>query len=266
MAKRAWVEQIMGLPISVHLRGDSLAGSGAVQPAVERAVAAVFAELREVDALFSTYRPDSQVSAINRGALGPDDYHPWLRTVIDLCREARERTDGYFDAWLPGPGAGAVRFDPSGLVKGWAVERAASHLRDLDPLDFCLNAGGDIVVSGEWKVGVENPTDPGRLLATLTVVDGAVATSGSAHRGGHIVVPRTGAAAQGVAAVTVTGQSLTWADVLATAAVARGVRVVDWIARLNQRPAAGFRGYEAMAVADRGAVSTTAGWCAVFTR
>jgi thiamine biosynthesis lipoprotein len=253
-AKSVWVEQIMGLPISIHLRGADVGG-----PEVLRAVEAVFAELRAVDALFSTYRPDSEVSAINRGTLRPDDYHPWLRTVIELCHEARDRTDGYFDAWVPGSGPGGLRFDPSGLVKGWAVERAANHLRNADHPDFCLNAGGDILVSGRWKVGVEDPTDPSRLLATLSVVDGAVATSGSAHRGAHIVVPATGAPARAVAAVTVTGPTLTWADVLATAAVARGVRVADWVSRLAR-----FSGYEAMVVAARGAVTMTPGWSAVF--
>jgi len=60
-ARRAWVEQIMGMPISVHLRGDSVAGAAAAA-----AVAAVFAELRAVDAVFSTYRSDSDVMRLNR--------------------------------------------------------------------------------------------------------------------------------------------------------------------------------------------------------
>ena len=247
----------MGLPVSVHLRGESLA-EPAVMAAAEAAVAAVYAELRMVDALFSTYREDSQVSAINRGSLEPADHHPWLRTVIELCHEARDRTGGYFDAWLRQPDGGR-RFDPSGLVKGWAAERAARHLQVLPGLGYCLNAGGDIRVGGHWRVGIEDPTDPQRLLATLVLVDGAVATSGAVHRGAHVLVPATGAPARGAAAVTVTGPTLLWADVLATAAVARGSGVIEWLANLD-----GFGGYEAMSVAERGAVTTTPGWSAAF--
>jgi thiamine biosynthesis lipoprotein len=259
--RRTWVEHVMGLPVSVCLRGEPIAAASANPAAAARAepaVAAFYAELREVDALFSTYREDSQVSAMNRGVLKRAEYHPWLCTVIELCHEARERTDGYFDAWLPKPD-GRTWFDPSGLVKGWAVERAARHVQELPGIDYCLNAGGDILVGGSWRIGIEDPTDPKRLLATLVLVDGAVATSGSAHRGAHVLVPATGAPARGAAAVTVTGPTLIWADVLATAAVARGSRVIEWFATLDD-----FPGYEAMSVAERGAVTTSPGLVATF--
>src|SRR4051812_46719142 len=108
----------MGLPVSVHVRGPDATGAGA-----ERAVAAVFASLRRADDLFSTYRPDSQVSRLRRGDLPADGWDPLLRTVIELCRRARAETAGYFDARVGGPD-----FDPSGLVKGWAVEQAATAL------------------------------------------------------------------------------------------------------------------------------------------
>lgn len=121
----------MGTQVSLHLRGHRVD----TDPAIEPAVAAVFGHLRTADELFSTYRPDSQVTAIRRDELPRDQWHPWVTEVFALCEEARERTDGYFDPWrLPGG------FDPSGLVKGWAVENAAAHLDRLRGYDHYLNA------------------------------------------------------------------------------------------------------------------------------
>jgi thiamine biosynthesis lipoprotein len=240
MTRRAFVEHIMGLPVSVHVRGPT-----ADDPTTADAVAAVFAELRVVDAVFSTYREDSRISALNRGEPVHD---PLVDTVVELCEQARERTGGYFDAHLPAP-SGGTWFDPSGLVKGWAVERAAAH---LGRYDHYVSAGGDVIVRGPWRVGVEDPAQPDRLLTILDVTDCAVATSGRTHRGAHIVDPHTGSPARGLDSVTVIGPSLTWADVYATAAVARGPEAVTWLAALS--------GYEALLVGEDGGLLATPGW------
>jgi thiamine biosynthesis lipoprotein len=240
VTRRAFVEQIMGLPVSVHVRGPH-----ADSPVVADAVAALFADLRTVDALFSLYRTDSHVSALNRGE---PVHHPLLDTVIELCERARERTGGYFDAHLS-TARGEVRFDPSGLVKGWAVERAAARLEGFESY---VSAGGDLVVRGSWRVGIEDPTQPDRLLAVLDVADGAVATSGRTHRGAHILDPHTGAPALDLRSATVIGESLTWADVYATAAVAQGREAIQWLAQLP--------GYEALLVCDDGVLLATPGW------
>jgi thiamine biosynthesis lipoprotein len=217
----------MGMPISIHVRaGGDTAG-------VIAAVAAVFEHLREVDRMFSTYRADSQISRLNSRQLRISECAAPVREVIDLCELARRRTGGYFDAMLPGPD-GRVRLDPSGLVKGWAVERAADLLVERGVMDFCLNAGGDIALRAgadqpDWRIGVEDPSDPDRLLAVLLLRDGAVATSGTARRGAHIIDPHTGRPSTAIASVTVTGPSLTWADVYSTAAAARGARAKAWL-------------------------------------
>ncbi|MCO1593887.1 FAD:protein FMN transferase [Micromonospora sp. RHAY321] len=247
--RRSWVEQIMGMPISVQVRAE------AHTPAVASAVAVVFDELRAVDRLFSTYRPDSQVSELNRGRLSIADSDPLVREVLKLCEEARRRTDGYFDAMLPGP-EGRLRFDPSGLVKGWAVERAGRLLAEREVTDFSLNAGGDILLrtgsdQPDWRVGVEDPAAPDHLLAALPIRTGAVATSGTGRRGAHILDPYTGRSPVEVASVTVVGPSLTWADVYATAAVARGAGGIRWLADLT--------GYRALIVDATGALTATAG-------
>jgi thiamine biosynthesis lipoprotein len=249
-SRRAWVDQIMGMPISVHLRGGDLEGA-----TIAKGVARVFADLRRVDELFSTYRADSQITGFNRGELAVNDLDPMVRAVISLCEQARVRTDGYFDAYLALPGGGRF-FDPSGLVKGWAAERASLYLRRLPAVSFYLNAGGDIIVGGAgagepWRVGVEDPADPSRLVDVISVTSGAVATSGGAHRGAHIVDPHTGMPAVGVRSATVVGESLTWADVYATAAVACGP---DAATRMAQ-----IAGYEALLVCADGRLIATPG-------
>jgi len=250
--RRAWVEQIMGMPISIHLRG-----AASHHDAADAAVAAVFADLRAVDAIFSTYRADSDISRCNRSELALADCHPSVTEVVDLCEEAGRRTAGAFDAHLPAPGGGTW-FDPSGLVKGWATERAAGHLARLASdlgLDFCLNAGGDVVVgvgagsSPSWRVGIEDPDHPRRIIGVVPVRAGGVATSGRAHRGDHILDPRTARPARTLRAATVTGPSLMWADVYATAAIVTGPAVLEWIVA--------FPGYEALVVMPAGDVLAT---------
>ncbi|WP_255637983.1 FAD:protein FMN transferase [Amycolatopsis sp. DSM 110486] len=223
--RRAWTRVIMGMPISLHLRGPGVRTNAAA----ESVVAEVFSYLRTIDLLFSLHRPGSEVNRLRRGELPPGDRHPWVREVARLCVEARERTDGWFDADLPGG------YDPSGLVKGWAAQTATALLDRMPDHDYCLNAGGDVVVavrvpeSAAWRVGVEDPRDRGRLLAVRTVRAGGVATSGTAARGHHIVDPRTGTPTRALMSATVVGPSLLWADVYATAAVARGGNVERWV-------------------------------------
>ncbi|MFF5228762.1 FAD:protein FMN transferase [Dactylosporangium sp. NPDC000521] len=249
LPRRAWVEQIMGLPVSVHLRGP-----GAGDPAAAAAVARVFADLRRDDAAFSPYLDGSDLSRWERGEAPPT---PALDAVFALCDEARERTGGWFDPrGLPDPRTGRPRYDPSGLVKGWAVQRAAAHLPA--GLGWCLNAGGDVLVHAPdgqppWRIGVEDPDAPEAGVAhVVTRSTGAVATSGRTHRGDHIVDPYTGGPATGVRAVTVTGPDLLWADVYATAAAARGPWAMDWLEGLD--------GYEALMVTASGLVRVTEGW------
>ncbi|MFI5953104.1 FAD:protein FMN transferase [Cryptosporangium sp. NPDC051539] len=251
--RRVWVEQIMGLPVSIHVRGPAV-DSDRVNDRVD----AVFASLRAVDRLLSPYRDDSALTRWERGELALGDAGPALPEVIELCEEARQRTDGWFNARdLPDPRGGRPRFDPSGLVKGWSVERAARHLDPLDDHDWHVNAGGDIVVSTAgtgrpWRVGVEDPSDARRLTQVVEVRDGAIATSANTHRGGHIVDPFSGLPSPFRGSVTVVGPSLLWADVYATAGVARGSAAPDWCGDLE--------GYEAMILEPGGSIRVSKGW------
>jgi thiamine biosynthesis lipoprotein len=237
------VEQVMGLPVSVALRGRH-AGTAAAA----RAWDAVVADLRAVDRDFSAYRPDSWVTRHNAGEECPAP--TGADEVLALAEQARRESGGAFDVRRDGV------LDLDGVVKGWAVQRASRWLRDLEDTDFCLSGGGDLVCwaaddSGPWQVGIEDPADPRRVLARVPVRRGAVATSGTAHRGAHIVDARTGRVPAGAASVTVVGPDLTWADIDATAAFARGDGATAWLRTRTGR--------SGLVVWDDGRVETWAG-------
>ncbi|MEP6649297.1 MAG: FAD:protein FMN transferase [Lapillicoccus sp.] len=223
MSRRAWVEQVMGLPVSIHLRGPYVRAAEA-----ERAVAAAYSELVRLDALFSTYRLDSPVSRRRRGEVVAGLEDPLLAEVEALCAMAAERTAGAFTVWLP-DAHGVVRYDPTGLVKGWAVDRAARELAGLPATSWAVNAGGDVLVgrhglvspegadAAPWRVGVEDPHDRTRMVAVVPVTTGAVATSGTAARGAHLYDPVTQQPVDRAGSTTVVADTLLWADVWATA-------------------------------------------------
>lgn len=243
--RRSWVDQVMGLPVSVLARGAAAPGLLAAE-----AVARVIAELREVDGRFSLYQPGSELSRLNRGELDLPGCHRDVREVALLCAEATMLTGGWFDPVTP-----EGVWDPSGLVKGWAAERATRHLAAVVGLDWCLNAGGDVVVltpSGEpFGVGLQDPSDPQAVLTVLATTSGAVATSGTAARGAHLYDPHTGRPSSSpLLSMTVTGPSLRVADVLATAAFVAGT---EWREVVGRAPA--YRGY---AVTDDGRVEQQA--------
>jgi thiamine biosynthesis lipoprotein len=225
--------------VTVHVR-DSAAGGR------EDVIEAVFAWLRRVDALFSPYRAGSEVCRIDRGELDPRDADPMVAAVLARCEELRDETGGYFDARAGG------RLDPSGLVKGWAVERAAALLEEAGSRDFCVDAGGDIAVRGRWRAGIRHPHRRRKLAAVVELADAAIATSGTYERGPHIRNPHTGAPAVHTLSVTVIGPNLGTADAYATAAFAMGADGPAWTASLD--------GHAAMTILPGGRVLTTAGW------
>jgi thiamine biosynthesis lipoprotein len=223
------VAHVMGMPISLALRGRH-----ACDDRAEAAWAEVLASLQDADDVFSTYRDDSVVSRIGRGELDESRWPVEVVEVLALGERARVESAGAFDVRRRGP-AGHDVLDPSGVVKGWAVQRAARALDVLESTDHCLSAGGDMVVrtssatSPAWRIGIEDPFDPTRVVATVEVRNGAVATSGLSRRGAHITDPRTGATPTALASVTVVAPDLTWADIDATAAFVLGAGAVDWL-------------------------------------
>jgi thiamine biosynthesis lipoprotein len=214
-----------------------------------RAVAAAEAEFHRLEAVFSRFRDDSELSQLNRdGALHAS--HDFVR-VTERALRARTETAGRFDPTVhdavvaagydrtfaelepdgpaPSPRAcgGGLRIDGArveldagvhvdfgGIAKGYAVDRATEILGTAGP---CLvNAGGDIAVrDGAWPIAVE--TGDGSL--TLELGSGALATSGRDRRrwlrGGrehhHLIDPETGSPADGdlLRATVVAGDAVT---------------------------------------------------------
>jgi thiamine biosynthesis lipoprotein len=239
------VEQIMGMPIVVDVR-DPAVGADVLDR--------VFDWFRAVDAAFSTYRPESEISRLNRGELALEDLSDDVRGVLARCDELRARTGGYFDARAPLPGG----VDPSGLVKGWSVDRAAAILDEAGVSDYSVNAGGDIRVRGSataghaWRVGIQHPLQRDRIAAVVVADDLAIATSGAYERGDHVVDPHTGEPPRGVLSVTIVGPELATADAFATAAFAMGEAGPRWTTSLAP--------YEAMTILAGETVLTTAGF------
>lgn len=235
-------EPVMGTVFSIAVRDP--------RPDTPEAVRRIAERLHRIDAVFSTYRPDSDISRLGRGELAPDDCDPDVPTVLAACREVAAETDGYF---TERPGG---RLDPSGWVKGWAIEEAARLLRASGARQFCVNGGGDVQTSGgPWRLGVAHPARPGMLAAVLAGSDLAVATSGTAERGAHILDPRTGRPADGLASLTLVGApgtGIARTDAWATAAFAMGPDLaLAWAAR---QP-----GVEALAVLPDGSKRWTSG-------
>ena len=199
-------------------------------PGVDEAVVdEVVGWLHEVDAIFTTYRPDSPVSRLAAGELALADCPGIVREVLDQCERFRVATDGFFDCRFAG------RPDPSGYVKGWAIERASQLLERNGSHNHCVNGGGDVQCVGrpepgrQWTVGIADPHRRDHLTATVSGSRLAVATSGLAERGQHIIDPHTCRAADTYASVTVVGERIGEVDVWATAAVAMGDRAEAWL-------------------------------------
>ncbi|WP_326581567.1 FAD:protein FMN transferase [Actinacidiphila glaucinigra] len=238
----------MGTVFSFDVRDRA---TSAIRDALDRAVR----HLHSVDAIFSTYRPDSAVSRLARGEIGLADCPPEVHEVLALCARAADDSDGWFSITAGGA------LDPSGLVKGWATENASRMLHEAGAHHTCVNGGGDIRVRGQaapgtpWRIGIADPLHPGAPAAVVTASgDLAIATSGTAERGPHILDPHDGAPATDLASITVIGPDLTTTDAYATAAFAHGNGSHAWLELLD--------GYEALAILPDGRTWRTSGFSA----
>jgi thiamine biosynthesis lipoprotein len=212
----------MGIPMSIDIRDE-----GDHHESVSKA----FGVLREADAIFSPYLQDSELSRLNRLELSLETVGELFTEVYKLGSRFTTVTGGVFVLR-----SASGEWDFNGIVKGWAAQRAADRLRVLGLANFCLNAGGDIVVAGEsepgkpWNVGIRSPESPREMMAVLALRDMAVATSATYERGEHIIDGRTGSAPRGFSSVSVIAADLTTADVLATTVFAMGPDGPRWAA------------------------------------
>ena len=227
---------VISLTVPAGAVPETVGGEGGLD-AASAAVERVFAGLDET---FSLYRPDSEASRLARGELSLRDSSAAMRDRYAEALGWRLRTEGAFSPERPD---GVL--DLSGLIKGYAIGQAGEALRSRGITDWCLNAGGDVLVMGSpvpgsgtaWAAGVVDPLDRSALLAAYELGGPgprcALATSGSAERGDHIWAAgagsRTaGSSGAGFAQVSVAAADIVTADVLATAIVAGGTAMLHW--------------------------------------
>jgi len=234
------------MPVTVHVVDDQ---------ARDETLDAVFDDFNLLDRTFSPYLLDSAVSRINRGELRLDDAGRLVNQAADLCRLYERATDGYFSAWVDG------RFDPTGLVKGWAIDRACSILDSRGHSDYFVDAGGDVQTRGRnaegsaWRVGIRHPVERAKVARVILASGLAVATSGTYEKGEHILDPHTGKPANAWLSFTVVGPDILQADVYATACFAMGIAGLDFVSR--------SAGYEAYAIDHQLRATYTAGFDAL---
>lgn len=215
----------MGMPITVEILDADVTADD---------IEAVYAYFTAIDERFSTYKDTSEISRINRGELQPEQYSGEMQTVLALAAQTKTLTHGYFEIARDG------QLDPSGLVKGWAIQQAAQRLKKAGWRNFYVDAGGDIQVAGTkdgrpWRVGIRNPRNRREIVKVLAIAERGVATSGTAIRGQHIYNPlQPGAPLQDVLSITVVGPNVYEADRFATAAFAMGKQGIQFIESLPE--------------------------------
>jgi thiamine biosynthesis lipoprotein len=221
---------LMGMPITVAI----------VKDAPGRLLDDVFDYFAAVDARFSVFKPDSEISALNHGRIAVADVSAEMQEVLGLAERTKRETDGYFEIRRSD---GLV--DPCGIVKGWAIRNAADLIRRSGARDFYVDAGGDIQTGGmnqdgeDWRIGIRNPFNEREIIKAVTPKGRGIATSGTYVRGQHIYNPREpGRHIEDIVSLSVIGPDVLEADRFSTAAFAMGKAGIHFIEELP-----GFEGY-----------------------
>jgi FAD:protein FMN transferase len=221
---------LMGMPVSVEI-GDL------TRPQV---LQDVYDYLRGVDCRFSLYKDDSEISAFNRGEIALSRLSAEMCHVFELAQLTKSQSDGFFEISRPDG-----KIDPSGIVKGWAINNAAQIIRDAGFENFYVEAGGDIQAGGvnpdgeAWRVGIRSPFSDCDIIKVVSLSGQGIATSGNYVRGDHIYNPHDPARViKNVVSLSVIGPNVLEADRFATAAFAMGEAGIYFI---EER--AGFEGY-----------------------
>lgn len=235
----------MGMPVTICIVDE--------RPDQAQAIASAFDYFRHIDRQFSTYKSTSEISQINNG-LPESQWSTTTKLIFGLAEQTKRETRGYFDIRRPDG-----KVDPSGIVKGWAINNAAEQLLARGFQNFYVDAGGDIQPHGlneqgqPWRFGIRNPFDRTQIVKTMQVGSEGVATSGTAIRGQHIYSPASSKIAlQDVASLTVIGPNIYEADRFATAAFAMGKAGIRFIEATD-----GLEGYM---IDSKGIATMTSGF------
>lgn len=219
----------MGMPVTLEIVDIK---------ATQKDLDEVFSYFAWVDNKFSTYKRDSEITKFNEGKIQRRDLSHEMKDIFEKSLQTKKEADGYFDIKHHGT------YDPSGIVKGWAIYNAAQIFKQRNFKNFFVDAGGDIQVCGKnsegknWKVGIKNPFNQRQIVKVLSVSDLGVATSGTYERGQHVYNPKKDKPITEIVSLTVVGSNIYEADRFATAAFAMGKEGIYFIEKLN-----GFEGY-----------------------
>jgi thiamine biosynthesis lipoprotein len=270
----------MGSPCDIQLFADS-------QAKAKQVADAAIADVQRLEALYSRYRSDSFLSAINRVAAtgGRITVDGETEGLLNYAATCYDQSAGLFDitsgilrrAWrfdlgnlpdqahihellgsvgwhklrwaspvleFPTPG---MEIDFGGVVKEYAVDRAAALCWEAGIRHGVVNLGGDIKVIGPradgspWRVGIRHPRQKEAVMQTILLREGALASSGDYERCitvdgvryGHVLNPKTGWPVRHLAAVSVVGDFCVVAGSASTIAMLKEERGPAWLASLG---------------------------------
>lgn len=228
----------MGMPITIEI-----VDCAATKVSIEE----VFSYFEYIDNKFSTYKKDSEISLINEGNLRIEDSSDDMKAVFALSEKTKMETNEYFDINHNN------RYDPSGLVKGWAILNAANIIKRKGFDNYYVEAGGDIQAHGkntkgqDWRVGIRNPFNLQQIVKVVLIRNCGIATSGTYIRGQHIYNPKLNNDITEIVSLTVIGPNIYEADRFATAAFAMGKNGIIFIENID-----GLEGY----VIDKNGIAT----------
>ena len=222
----------MGMPITLEI-----VDTGVLMSDLDN----IFKYFISVDNQFSTYKKTSEISKINEGKINEAQYSKEMKEIFKLAEKTRLESNNFFNI-KKSDGS----YDPSGIVKGWAIQNANNLLKENGFNNFCLDVGGDITTSGvsdtsePWKIGIRNPFKTDEIIKVIENNNSeGIATSGTYIRGEHIYNPNNHySPPPDIVSLTVIGPNVYEADRFATAAFAMGRDGIYFIEQLQ-----GFEGY-----------------------
>ena len=218
---KTYVLKRMNMPFTISLVNNKFDKTLVV--ALDQIIDEIDKYLKNVEEKFSQFLSNSLVSKhTDIGEVLQENFFDLeYQEVYSRSIFAKKETKGLFDPFFEG------KYNPTGFVKGWAIETA--FIKYIKPLidnniieAGAINGAGDMQVGTSldsdfsWKIGIENPEDREKIIARYSIKNGAVATSGINKKGQHIKSENDIEHVQ----VTVVGKYLSDVDVLATAGVA----------------------------------------------
>ncbi|MEI7603537.1 MAG: FAD:protein FMN transferase [bacterium] len=221
---------IMGMPITICIVDKEISN---------KIVDEVFDYFIHIDETFSPYKESSEVSKINRKEISEKDYSEEMKEVLNLSELTKQESHGYFDVFYNN------KFNPSGLVKGWAIWKASKILDKHNVKNYFIDAGGDIQTKGfndegkKWSVGIKDPWKQENIVKTVYLSGEGIATSGTYIRGEHIYDPINKKNCTEIASISIIAKNIYEADRMATSAFVMGEQGIYFIENLP-----GFEGFQ----------------------